>query len=286
MHLFIVSDGKKGHENQSLGLAEAILRRREGDYEVGGTEDSLSLPSKKPDLIISAGHSTHPFLLRLARKFRCPSVVIMKPSLPLFLFSHCLIPEHDLKPGKKLRKNIIATKGPLNRISENNSPKEKKGLILIGGPSKHYQWDTQAISSAVNNIIATRQDLSWTITNSRRSPSNQLSLLSESKATLAPCEETPSGWLPEELASAKEVWVTPDSSSMVFEALTAGCGVGLLPLSPLDSRIARENASLLRENKVTAFSKDNLQEPLPVPTTTFHETARCAELLLSRLYPS
>ncbi|HED18047.1 MAG TPA: hypothetical protein ENI74_00900, partial [Gammaproteobacteria bacterium] len=35
-------------------------------------------------------------------------------------------------------------------------------------------------------------------------------------------------WLPDRLAEAGEVWVTEDSVSMIYEALTAGTRVGLL----------------------------------------------------------
>ena len=45
MHLLILSDGKKGHENQSLGLAEALLRRTLGTYEISSIKDpDIGLP--------------------------------------------------------------------------------------------------------------------------------------------------------------------------------------------------------------------------------------------------
>ena len=165
-----------------------MLRRKTGSYEVGSIEDSLTLPSRKPDLVISAGHSTHPFLLRLARRFRCPSTVIMKPSLPSFLFSHCLIPEHDLKLGKKVRKNIITTKGALNRIPEEIPTKKNKGLMMLGGPSKHFDWQSDPIIKAIPSIIAANPDLEWTIGDSRRTPPDTLSQISNLNLpiTLAP----------------------------------------------------------------------------------------------------
>src|SRR5688572_24129007 len=127
LEIQILSDGKPGHENQSLGLAHAIGRLRPVRtflIELGGEKgaiarfrrawgDSSSLP--RPDLLIGAGHATHPALLALGRKTGAPCVVLMKPSLPAALFELCLIPEHDLA-GKQPPEHVIATRGALNRV--------------------------------------------------------------------------------------------------------------------------------------------------------------------------
>ncbi len=103
----ILSDGKPGHENQSRGLAEALRRR------TGATVECLHLDARKsvwsrvreakalqpraerPQLLIAAGHATHVPLLAAARAFGARAVVIMKPTLPLWLFDLCLVPRHD-----------------------------------------------------------------------------------------------------------------------------------------------------------------------------------------------
>ena len=64
----------------------------------------------------------------------------MKPSLPLKFFDLCVIPKHDdVKSGS----NIIITNTPLVNFNLNMKKKENMALFLIGGPSKHYYWDSK-----------------------------------------------------------------------------------------------------------------------------------------------
>jgi mitochondrial fission protein ELM1 len=86
--LWLIGDGKPGHENQSLGLAEAMQRRATCEIHrisiagKGGIfgriraafAQSAALPS--PDFIIAAGHATHLPLLWLARKYSAKSIVL------------------------------------------------------------------------------------------------------------------------------------------------------------------------------------------------------------------
>ncbi|GHC40387.1 mitochondrial fission ELM1 family protein [Roseibacillus persicicus] len=285
MHLLILSDGKKGHENQTLGLAEAILRRRTGTYEISSISQSKSGPvaDRRPDAILAAGHSTHPFLLRLARRYRCPSIVVMKPSLPSFLFSQCLIPEHDLKPGKKLKPNIIATKGALNRIPEALPPKTEAGLIMLGGPSKHFDWQTQPLLAAIERIVSQEPQRPWTVGDSRRTPADLLPLLAEKLPNLEAVshQDSPPDWLRDQMLEAEVAWITPDSTSMLFEALTAGCCLGTLPLTPNETRLSRAHDLLASQGWLTPFK--SYSPPLPQAPAPLHESARCADLLLERL---
>ncbi|MGJ8724716.1 MAG: ELM1/GtrOC1 family putative glycosyltransferase [Roseibacillus sp.] len=287
MHLLILTDGKKGHENQSLGLAEAILRRREGDCELVSIEDPSTIPQpqKKADLVIGAGHYTHPFLLKFARSHRCPSVVIMKPTLPKFLFSYCLIPEHDLKAGRKIGSRIIATKGALNRLPESQPPKEEKGLIMLGGPCKHFDWQEAPLLKAIETIITKNPNLAWTIGDSRRTPPTLLAQIAQLNLELqiAPHTEATGSWLSDELLTSKVAWITPDSTSMLFEALTAGCHLGTLPLPPNNTRLSRAHDQLAKDNWLTPFSQYDAITELPPAPAPLHETARCAEVLLAKI---
>lgn len=285
MQILVLTDGKKGHENQSLGLAEALLRRGEGDFTLLSTEKKADEFPTPPDLIIGTGHSTHLPLLRFAKRFRCPSVVIMKPSLPSGLFSHCLIPEHDLKDPTKTRGNIIATKGALNRIPESVPPKEAKGLIMIGGPSKHFEWQPAPVLVAIEHIVSSQPDLHWTLGDSRRTPESFLTelLKMDLPLTVAPHQGSGGTWLRDEMLASQTAWITPDSTSMLFEALTAGCRLGTLPLLPNQTRLSRAHDLLARQGWLKPFQNHDPALPLPAPPDTLHETARCAEILLTRL---
>ena len=93
--LWLLGDGKPGHENQSLGLADALSRRVPCEVHrvsIAGkrgivTRVKAALQASEglpvPDLVIGAGHATHFALLWLARKHRARSIVLMKPSLPM-----------------------------------------------------------------------------------------------------------------------------------------------------------------------------------------------------------
>ena len=209
----------------------------------------------------------------------------MKPTFPSFLFSHCFIPEHDLKPGKKTRANITPTKGALNRIPEDIPPKEKKGLILLGGPSKHFHWESPPVIEAIAKIVHAHPELNWTVGDSRRTPESFLTELSNQNlpVEVASHHQATGTWLADHLLAAEVAWITPDSTSMLFEALTAGCHLGTLPLEPRKTRLSRAHDSLASEGWLTPFAKYDPATGLPAPPSPLHETARCADLLLEKL---
>ena len=233
-HIWIVSDGKPGHLNQSLGLVEALKRKisnltwQEMPIMNAWQAANYAWRQKKtkasPKFILSAGHHTHVTLLILAKIMQVPAIVLMKPSLPLGWFDLCIIPEHD---APLARHNIIESIGPLNRMQPAKKEADSK-LILIGGPSKHFAWDDQQMFTQVENII--QQDNGhWTIATSRRTPVKIVtSLHALANVTVILASETDVNWLPSMLAKTENCWVTQDSMSMIYEALTAGCSVKLL----------------------------------------------------------
>ncbi len=280
--LLILSDGKKGHENQSLGLAEALAKRSSLRYEVQLVSEKDSLRTK-PSALISAGHATQLPLLRLARKHKVPSILIMKPSLiPTAFFSRCLIPEHDL--GKRVPPKVIATLGNLNRIPEELPEKKELGLIMLGGPCKHFEWETTRVVEAICALVRCRPDLVWTLGDSRRTPPEVLSRLRECNLPLAimPHQESGPDWLRDSLLVSREAWVTPDSSSMLYEALTAGCHLGTLPLRARGTRLSRAHDRLARDGWLTPFADVQGNAALTPPPQKIHETSRCAELLIAQ----
>ncbi|WP_343807134.1 mitochondrial fission ELM1 family protein [Marinobacterium maritimum] len=287
--IWIVSDGKPGHLNQSRGLVEAIARRRDvaiseqppmGKLQALRLCFSAGLPrvEDKPALIVGAGHATHLTLLALRRFYQAPVVVLMKPSISTGFFDLCLMPEHDQPPH---RPNIITTRGALNRMQ----PGEKtanSGVILIGGPSKHFDWDETAVLAQVESLLAAeRRD--WLIGSSRRTPvSTEQALASLAGARFVPATETGPDWLPQQLACAEVCWVTQDSASMVYEALTAGCKVGVLTLDEqADNRISH-GVDRLRQQGIVSGTPDWSLDQLSGSDAHFNEAERCAEEILKR----
>jgi hypothetical protein len=291
--LWLIGDGKPGHENQSLGLAEAIQRRATCEIHrisiagKGGIfgriraafAQSAALPS--PDFIIAAGHATHLPLLWLARKYSAKSIVLMRPSLPLACFDLCIAPSHDF-PKKSQRKNLILTRGAINRVHASDSPKTGK-LILIGGPSKTHGWDSAVMLDMLARVTATGD---WQLTDSRRTPEGFIKQIKKQLPDIEifSCKETAPDWLPGELGRAKEVWVSEDSVSMIYEALSSGARVGLLPVPCLNShsRVLRGIDELTADGYLTPFSDWQKTGQMAAAPKPLQEADRCAEILLEK----
>lgn len=298
LRIQILSDGKPGHENQSYGLAEAIGRIRPVHVskialgEMKGAiarfrhawRESSSLPA--PDLLIGAGHAVHPAMITLARRSGAPCVVMMKPTLPTVLFDLCLVPEHDLG-GKTPAENVVPTLGALNRVPPPGAMKKQEGIILLGGPSSSHGWDGPGVIAAVKAIVEDGRGLLWRVTDSRRSPEGTLTALAAAvpEVHLHPHAETGRDWLPKHLAEAAEAWVTEDSISMIYEALSSGARVGLLPVPAIKKagRVARGVAKLAEAGFVTRFSDWSPRTGLAEPPRVLREADRCAEIVLQRL---
>lgn len=294
--LWRLSDDKPGHDKQSQGLAAALARLtdiRQQDIHLpqpgtglaawlrGRFEPGRYLPP--PDLILGAGHRTHLPLLAARRAYGGRTVVLMKPSLPLALFDLCLIPAHDRPP---IRANVVSTKGALNTVVPSNAHDMSRGLILVGGPSRHFHWDNAGVAEQIRAIVAQETNIGWNLTTSRRTPADFLSGLAGLEGvSILSHDQTPSGWLEAELAASGRVWVTPDSVSMVYEALTAGCATGLLDLAPdPNSRVARGVTELLAEGYVTALADWQARQGLPLPREPLREADRCAQWIRERWF--
>lgn len=255
-----IIDGKPGHENQTLGLANAMRRLAEqsqrecvvldipANRKQAGPISFLrrhfpageGLPA--PDFILAAGSGTHWSLLCAQRRYGGKSVVLMKPSLPLSWFDWVVVPEHD---GVFVASNIIRTLGVLNPLV----PGQKvsgSALVLIGGPSKHFAWDESRIVSEVSVIF--KKKPSACIADSRRTPESLRKLLRQAYAeNYYPFEQSQQGWLAHQLSTVEAAYVTADSVSMVYEAITAGCKTEiLLPgAAATKSRVAKAVSKLI-----------------------------------------
>ncbi|GAB2509731.1 ELM1/GtrOC1 family putative glycosyltransferase [Microbulbifer agarilyticus] len=236
-------DGNRAHEKQSAallaGLSEHLGPARVQSCDVDCSQlrfwlsGSLQMALDNagavalglPDLLIGAGHRCHLPLLAARRRFGGRSVVLMRPSLPIHWFDFALIPEHDRPPSLP---NVLTTRGALTMPLPQETARAGSGLILLGGPSRHFAWDSATLERDIGQLAAS--SLQWTLADSRRTPEFALQQLARPGFTLAPWRECSEGWLERQLASAEQVWVTQDSISMVFEALQSRAHVGVLAL--------------------------------------------------------
>ena len=293
--IWLVSDGKPGHLNQSRGLAEAIARAVPSViHELSALPRSraalacvlgrVPAPLPRPDLILGAGHATHLTLLAAGRATGAPTVVLMKPSLPRRWFDFCIVPAHDQLPADA---RTFVSQGALNRIvpSPRTAQRNAHGLVLIGGESRHFDWNSDAIAVQIRSLVARTPELRWTLTTSRRTPPDFLTCLPTfDTLEIVPHTATSPDWLPARLGESGTVWVSPDSVSMVTEALTAGADVGVfdLPVNPR-SRVGWAIADLADAHRITRFIQWCAHGALHPNTVPLAEADRCAAWILECL---
>jgi len=290
-----LSDGKRGHDNQSLGLVEALARQTPTISHELALEDQTCkitclaligrLPANlpAPQLLVGAGHATHLPLLALARGSRARSIVLMKPDLPLALFSDCLIPEHDNVPAAD---NVLTTRGALNRICPGRNRSLDLGVILIGGPSRHHLWNPEPLVEQIRRLVTASADFRWHVGGSRRTPQDTLRRLQNlSGVEVHPFADTANDWLPTMLADCTNVWVTADSVSMAYEAVSSGAATGILevPVRSVGSRVERALRQLLDSRLAISFSDWQAGAQLAAPAEPLREADRCARWILARI---
>lgn len=294
--VWCLTDGKAGHLNQMRGLVRALQQLRPVAMEIIKVPPTgpmllpwltarfplgANLPA--PDLILAAGHQTHLAALAARRARGGRLIVFMRPSLPASWFDLCLEPEHD---APVTARNVIATRGVLNNITYTPPAQHApdRGLLLIGGPSTHHDWDDGAAAARVGEIVAREPQRRWRLTTSRRTPATFLAHLpAAERLEVVPVAQTPPGWVGEQMAIASQVWVTEDSVSMVYEALTAGAAVGILPVPRRHaSRVTHGLDRLLADGWATGFETWRKGAALVLPPQPLDEANRCARLILER----
>ncbi|MEN8407812.1 mitochondrial fission ELM1 family protein [Acinetobacter seifertii] len=268
MHIVYVSDGKAGHRSQALGLFQAMQRQQaNATFEEVSIHDlpiiSLikalfssknTLFEQAPDFIFGVGSHTHFRVWLLGKIFKkAKTVILMKPNLPIAWFDYAVIPEHDGIPANS---RVIVTRGALNPIRNENRHQKARILIALGGSSKRHQWNQEKVLSSVQQIVEHNPNSEIILTTSRRTPAEFIDILRQQSFTkylqICPVEQTPQGWIFEEMQKAEAVWVTEDSVSMIYEALTAGCRVGVIAMDRLKQDRITNSVDVLLEKKFIA----------------------------------
>ncbi|WP_347016970.1 mitochondrial fission ELM1 family protein [Acinetobacter seifertii] len=268
MHIVYVSDGKAGHRSQALGLFQAMQRQQaNATFEEVSINDlpifSLikalfssknTLFEQAPDFIFGVGSHTHFRVWLLGKIFKkAKTVILMKPNLPIAWFDYAVIPEHDGIPANS---RVIVTRGALNPIRNENRHQKVRILIALGGSSKRHQWNQEKVLLSVQQIVEHNPDSEIILTTSRRTPAEFIDILRQQSFAkylqICPVEQTPQGWIFEEMQKAEAVWVTEDSVSMIYESLTAGCRVGVIAMDRLKQDRITNSVDVLLEKKFIA----------------------------------
>lgn len=316
MQIWYISDGKAGHRAQMLGLAAGLERQSCVIHlsEIAVQQLSwlrlmmcwlsagmlTSLPDvlkslAVPDLIAGVGHRTHWKVILVKKILRrtnpqLKSLILMQPSLPVNWFDYLIIPKHDHPP---VNAGILVTEGVLNPLVNQQRHQPNRNLMLIGGPSKRHGWSESALIAQLRQVIEQirhqQGNAELILTTSRRTPIeflqheflSQLDSAQYPHVTLFPVAQTPAGWLFEQLQLASSVWVTEDSVSMIYEALTAGCQVHLMQMPRLkQDRITCAVDDLLAQGLVKRLTKKAIDSGHHI---TLNEADRAARWLIHHL---
>lgn len=281
--IYYLNDNKIGHLRQSEGLAKA-LQQLLGD-EVG----IESIPAfslwqylisfgrcaqkiNKNSIVIGAGHRTHFGLIYYRFKYSAKNIVIMKPSLPKSWFRYCIIPRHDNVTEKD---NIIITEGAMNALSMQNAEKENQLIILIGGPSDSCTWNNESIyRQLLIKLRSINIRIKIILSTSRRTPVEFISNLPKEisdKVQVIDFKTVDIAWLPAQLLKSHEAWITSESISMVYEALSANCLVQTIDVDSLKGKIAQNINHLTQLGLINSNTMNNKR---------LNESLRVAEKLL------
>ena len=241
MHVYWFQDSKIGHLNQVQTLLDELSKENElAITKIQCPKRSILnwlksfLPSapiaNQKDgvtLLIGAGHSTYPQILKtqqtLKKTANLLSVAILKPSFNANAFDLICAPEHDY-PSTKKPNNVHAFKGSLATTSL-IEPTPNKGIIGLGGSSKHYEFDDELVSKQIEYVLTTHPHHHFHIYNSRRTPSALSQAIKDmteefQNFTFIDFESPEAKSFQEDLQTSELKFVTPDSSNLVFEALS------------------------------------------------------------------
>lgn len=287
-----LSDKRRGHDRQSLGLSNALSKLITTETHIVTVESfkllnllrrGFSPPQELPlpHLIIGAGHQCQNALIKAKKTAGGLSICLMKPSLPRAWFDLCIIPEHD-KVSR--RQNTIETKGVLNPVVSKIAPPLNNGVVLIGGPSRHHNWDANDLVSQIRTIIEDDSHTTWTIANSRRTPSGTANLIMNDlilKDKFFQIDDLPLNWIDQKIESCGRIWVTADSVSMIFEALSTKAKVGIIDVPA--KRSDRINTIAPNLQKLGWVYHGDVTPDIHRPN--LNEANRCAMTILKR-WPS
>jgi len=207
--VLILSDGRPGHFNQSLAVAEAIKKldaveikyidvklKKFGKYFLRaflniGLGQKLSEGSyllkfihlfyegytwdKKPDIMISAGKDTSLLNALLALTYGSKNFFIGHPKkLDHHLFT-AILTVLDLGYDNQIVLDVAPT---LSYSGDLNEFVSRYGLdlqseyytLLIGGDGSGYQFDEEDIEQLISFVNTTADKVKWLVTTSRRTP--------------------------------------------------------------------------------------------------------------------
>ena len=317
LSIWVVSDGRAGIENQSLGLAEAIAdltpatitrqtvawkpafdRLPSGlkqPWMLAKGAELLSGPDF-PDLWIATGRASLPLSVRIKAASGAKTLVVQTqdPRWKNRAYDLIVAPEHDGLSGP----NVLSILGSPHRITPQRLAAAAPALaarldplprprvaVMIGGKSKTFDLTPDHAALLGDQIAKAIEDAdgSLMLTFSRRTPE-------PAKAAMQARLSHLPGWIWDGSGDnplfgfmhyADHLLVTEDSANMAAEAASTGKPVHILPMVPLKpaGKFARMHTKLAQHGASRPFSGDLT----PWTYLPLQETQRAARAVLSLL---
>lgn len=269
--LLVVSDGRTGHENLALGVAETlglkpeIKRVRTDGFwaalapygppppgSVGPNGTAFAPPW--PSIVIGVGRCSMPYLTAIRKASGGASFVmaLQNPVISPKNFDLVWAPAHDRLEGD----NVISTVTGPHRLSAQAVAAagveysrqlagfpEKKVAVLIGGPTPAYRFAEMEARLLCAQLDQLGQDIGFLITTSRRTPKEVSQVVQAwargRKAKFWSGEEGPNPYLGY-LGVADAIVVTSDSANMLGEAASTGKPLYVFQAPERDGRRAQK----------------------------------------------
>ena len=304
----LLTEGMHGMISQAEGLAKALdLEFTHHKVELNSFWKLLppkftpisqnvfkKIHSDAFDVIISCGRKSviPSIFLKKNSKKKVMNIHIQDPKVNLDNFNYVIAPEHDGLIGQ----NVFSTKGAIhyltkeeinshsNYLKDRLQTKKEYFLLILGGPTKHYDYSDKNILNILNlfNDLVEKNKLQGIVIPSMRTPKNVIELsknkLGENSLVIDTVDKK--AYL-SALSLAKYISVTCDSTSMISEAALTGKPIYVadIPSKKNDYRIKK-----FRE----IFDQLNIIKKLDVKLETWHyesldETSRIAKKIKNQL---
>ena len=307
LNCWIISDGRRGIENQTLGLAEAASRLRHLNihghiiengkafaaasprlqFALKSVHTDYSLPKRLPDIAIGCGRQSIAPLMAL--KKASPAIFtayIQDPRMDTQAFDVVFAPEHDALSGPNVETmvgspnrvtNALIIAQTLNFAEPLSALPMPRVAMMIGGSSKTHKMTKGDHAKHLEAAhLALTQGYSLLITPSRRTP---LWAIEDYKRLASDHDNV---WLFDGsgenpyyafLGGADALLVTEDSTNMLTEACATGKPVFRLPMTGKAGKFEQLYKSLSGRCNLKIFSGEFENAPY----SALLETDRIAE---------
>lgn len=288
LSICFLHDDRIGHLKQLKALEAELKQLTECSttWLDCNAPDQAAYEAMPFELCVGAGHKTHWPLWKLARQHKAFSAVVMSPSLPKSMFDAVICPRHD---GHKSGARIFLTEGPISYVQLPEPEceadaglyeEQRHYLVLLGGPSKHFDWHEEKVSTAISTLMKKFPTKPWFILPSRRTPKSTISKMQNQlpSCTMLAIDSN----FEDLLLGAQQVWVSADSSNMLYESLGSGKPTGVIELPCKNkifkrSRLHNELERLLNARRVMRLSDVSEFSELSEPALSESETEELLE---------